>query len=158
MPNEFGYDVAGRVLARLSPGELDTLPDVWEIYWENPTPPTELAGRDRLLGGGTGELLLNWAPLVVAFVSEVLRGAAVDSFKDGLRAGGRRVIGRLRPAAADPSHPPGFDQDELGRIRQQAFDTALQVGHPPEQAGLFADAVVGGLTAGGQPSTDDPDA
>ena len=146
------YGLVAAVLRRLSPGELPSLPEVWEIYWEDPFRPDSLIGRDRLLGSGTGQLILTWAPLVVSFIAtEVMRGALVDSAKDGVRAAGRKVVSRIRNRAPEPV-ARSFDDADLRRIRQHAFDTAVRLGQQPESADLFADAVVGGLSADPPPS------
>ncbi|OLT12163.1 hypothetical protein BJF78_24850 [Pseudonocardia sp. CNS-139] len=72
-----GYALAAAVLRELDADELPVLPGVWAAYWQRPVPPRELPGPDQVIGGGVGEQLLAWAPLVVAYLgSEVLLGAA----------------------------------------------------------------------------------
>jgi hypothetical protein len=70
------------------PEEIVDLQDIWQSYRQDPVTPAELAERGALLGSGLGSSLLEWAPLVVAFLgTEIFVGAAVDSAKDGIRRG-----------------------------------------------------------------------
>ena len=138
------YDVAAAVVGKLAPEELPDLPAVWRAYWDRPITPDELVGRDHMLGGGA-DLILTWAPLVVAFLgTEVLAGAVVDESKDGLRRLFRRILGRHRRTAPPPL-PSTFDAAQLRTIRRRAVETATRLGDGPERAELFADAVVGAL-------------
>jgi hypothetical protein len=146
-----GYALAATILQELEPRELPALPAVWKAYARRPVRPVELPGKDHLIGGGLADQVIGWAPLVVAFLcTEVLRAAAVDEAKDGLRRGVRGLLGRLRRREYEPTLvPPEFDDTEIERIRHKALETALALGEEPARATLFADAVVGGLSRRG---------
>jgi hypothetical protein len=139
------YQVAEAMLRRLDAEEVDDLPLVWRSYLADPSS----AARERLLGSGLGSSLMEWAPLVVAFLStEVLLGAAVDSAKDGIRRRSfamwrkaRRRFRRRRPRPVLIS----FDERQLDVIAERAKTTALAANRAPEEANRFAEALVDAL-------------
>jgi hypothetical protein len=137
------YQVAEAMLRRLDAEEVDDLPLVWRSYLADPSS----AAEERLLGSGLGSSLMEWAPLVVAFLStKVLLGAAVDSAKDGIRRRSfamwrkaRRRFRRRRPVLIS------FDERQLDVIAEHAKTMALAANRTPGEADRFAEALVDAL-------------
>ncbi len=147
-----GYALAAEVLGQLAPDELPDLPELWAERPAKPVEPDNDSREDRILGSGLADALVEWGPLVVAFVgTEVVGGAAVDAAKDGLRDASGKTVHRLvawrrRHRTMSAGAPiPAYTPEQISEIGRAAERAAVALGYPPADAKTFGDLVVGGL-------------
>ncbi len=151
-------DLSREVVARIAPQELPVFRAHSRAYFADQGQVLRGGqGQDEMLGFGVGEAVAFLTPVVLPVMTAVVQYLTVEVTKSA-RAEGATLIGervkqlfkRFRPAEATGEYghaasPPVLTQEQLGQVRQVAFEKALQLKLSAERAGLLADAVVGNL-------------
>ena len=140
-------DLARRAVTRLAPDELALFEVTWPAYLAAPA-RVRASGRrqDDMIGFGVDVVvpLVTAAALTASGAAlQIIAGRAGESF-------GRRILGRLRrPLRRGPQPSPRgaveLPPETIVEIRRVAHRQALAFDLSEEQAGLLADAILGGL-------------
>jgi hypothetical protein len=156
-------ELAQRVLEVTAPEELLIFDLTAEEYFADPEGVLKAEGKDQPVGFGVELALMT--PFVLAVVSPVVKLLAT-MVSDAVKAEGqqavsgfiRRLLRRPRANAPVPiqaqtpvGHPTSLTCEQLGLVRNVAFERGRSVGLTGDQAALLADAIAGGLAV--RPST-----
>ena len=144
-------ELAQRAVHRVASAELAIFPEMAADYFRNPDQALNAPRRDEAVGFGLDlalatPYLLAIATVAVQTVTATLSGAVQAEGMPAARSLVRRVF-RLS-APAEDGEPMLLSADQARQIRDRALGQARALGLPEAQAGLLADAVVGGLVTG----------
>jgi hypothetical protein len=147
-------DLARKVLREAAPEELSLLRPASERYFADPEKALRKRRQEQeLLGFGGEAVVALLTPIVLTVATEVLTHLATEFARDAgsrgvatIRAALRRMF-RLEPPSigTDSSDVPSITPEQLGMVRQRAFDRAVALDLPETKANLLADALVGSL-------------
>jgi hypothetical protein len=150
-------DVARDALTRVAPEELPLFRATATAYFKrrDQLPVDVDDDADDMLAFGDAVDLSMVTPVVLAVAtavvqlvsSEVAKAAgrrAGESLGDYVAAAFKR-LGRKDAPQSAVAAAPTLTSDQLARVRQVAFDKAVQLRLPSGQANLLADAMVGTL-------------
>lgn len=141
-------EFARQVLAAAAPEELAVFEETSAEFHRDPEGVLSARGRDEAVGFGLDLALLT--PYVLAVATPVL-GFLMSTVLDAARDEARPVVADLvrrlfRRAPPDAKEKPiRLTSEQAARVRDVAYDRAVDLGLPPDKARLLADAVAGGL-------------
>lgn len=146
---ELATDLARQTLARTAPDELLVFDAVAVEYFEDPERVMTGDTRDEAVGFGLDLAMMTPAILAVAVaairtVANIVGSAATEEGTAVARRILRRMFG-IDPDKAPTAPSVHLSADELRAVRRSALDRGIALGLAPEQAGLLADAITGGL-------------
>ena len=149
---ELATDLARQALARTAPEELLVFDDVADEYFVDPDQALVADSRDEAVGFGLDLAMLTPALLAVAVaavraVAGIVSTAATQEGIPVARRIMRRMFGLEKGEATSPPSVQ-LTTEELKAVRRSALDRGVALGLAPDQAGLLADAIVGGLETG----------
>jgi len=144
-------ELAQRAVERAAPAELAVFPETAADYFRHPDQALKARRHDEAVGFGLDlalvtPYLLAIATVAVQTVVATLSDAAQAEGMPAARSLVRRVF-RL-PGPAPDTDPVQLSPDQARQVRDRALGQARALGLPEAQAGLLADAVVGGLISG----------
>jgi hypothetical protein len=144
-------ELAQRAVEQVAPAELAVFPETAADYFRRPGQALKPPRRDEAVGFGLDlalvtPYLLAIATVAVQTVVATVSGAAQAEAMPAARSLVRRVF-RL-PSPAPDGDPVQLSPDQARRVRDRALEQARAMGLPEAQAGLLANAVVGGLVTG----------
>lgn len=146
-------DLARKVLRVAAPEELPLLRPASERYFADPEKALRKRRQDQeVLSFGGEAVVALLTPIVLMVATDVLTHFAAEFARDAgsrgvaaIRAALRRLF-RLEPTGGGTaSEVPSITPEQLGLIRQSAFDRAVALDLPEAKANLLADALVGSL-------------
>ncbi|MGW1376695.1 hypothetical protein ACWD6P_20840 [Streptomyces sp. NPDC002446] len=167
-----GRELAREAVRRLAPEELALFEETAEAYFDG-LGRVERKARQEPLGIGIDAVVIG---TLTQFALPVAAAVAGNIVTDVMRQERRRGWWRRRrtrrdgggdggadnPFAApgavravEPNAPQTSRAEELARLRRIAYDRAAALGLPPAQAGLLADAIVGGVQALPEPDREE---
>ncbi|MFJ4989056.1 hypothetical protein ACIP9H_35320 [Streptomyces sp. NPDC088732] len=161
-------------MRRLAPPELPYFEETADAYFEDPARAPWKA-RAEPLGIGIEALAVgSWTLFALPVATSVVGTIATDRLREAHRRGwwhrrgareedrpdaapdGEAVGGQddvadnpfAAPGPARSTAPVGQEPWDLDLLRRVAYDNGVRLGLSPDQAGLLADAVLGGVVAG----------
>ncbi|MEU6343467.1 hypothetical protein ABZ883_21300 [Streptomyces sp. NPDC046977] len=167
-------ELAREAVRRLAPQELPFFEETADAYFEDPAQAPWKA-RAEPLGIGIEALAVgSWTLFALPVATSVVGTIATDRLREAHRRGWWRRRGALEedrtdgapdgeaaggqdgvadnpfaaPGAARSAAPVGQGPWDLDLLRRVAYDNGVRLGLSPDQAGLLADAVLGGFVAG----------
>lgn len=159
-------ELAREAVRRLAPQEMAFFEETADAYFEDPVRASWKA-RAEPLGIGIDALAVgSWTLFALPVAASVVGNIATDRVREAHRRGWwRRRRARAddrtdgapaddadnpyaAPNAARSAAPGGRGPADLELLRRVAYDHAVALGLPPDQARLLADAVLGGVVAG----------
>ncbi|MEV0695704.1 hypothetical protein [Streptomyces sp. NPDC050388] len=167
-------ELAREAVRRLAPQEMAFFEETADAYFEDPVRASWKA-RAEPLGIGIDALAVgSWTLFALPVASAVVGNIATDRVREAHRRGWwrrRRARADDRtdgapaddavsgptgaadnpyavPSTARSAAPGGREPADLELLRRVAYDHAVALGLPPDQARLLADAVLGGVVAG----------
>jgi hypothetical protein len=152
-------DLARKVLREAAPEELPLLRPASERYFADPEKALRRRRQEQeVLGFGGEAVVALLTPIVLTVATDALTHFATEFARDAgsrgvatIRAALRRLF-RLESAdiGTDSSEVPSITPEQLGLVRQRAFDRAMALDIPEAKANLLADALVGSLALPGR--------
>ncbi|MGH4011727.1 MAG: hypothetical protein ACRDTH_26770 [Pseudonocardiaceae bacterium] len=147
-------ELAALVLEQIAPEELGVLDDTAQEYFADPQATMDPRRRDEPLGFGIDIALLGPYVLAIAtpvitylgsLVAQEVQEATKPLVADLVRRLFRRPSSDAAPITASASSGLVLTPEQGRWIRDTTHERALALGVPDAQAGVLADAVVGGL-------------
>lgn len=167
-------ELAREAVRRLAPHEMMFFEETADVYFEDPAGASSRA-RAEPLGIGIDALAVgSWTLFALPVASSVVGNIVTDRVREAHRRGwwrrrharaGDRTdraptngeVGGPTDAVVNPlavsnaarsAAPEGRGPVDLNLLWRVAYDRAVTLGLPPDQARLLADAVLGGVTTG----------
>lgn len=146
-------DIARELIADIAPQELPLFRATSAAYFADPERvEKERGGNDAMLGFGVDAAIASWTPIVLTVTSAVV-GFLREEIKDSAKGETSGLVGawmkqlfkKFRPPDDGEGTVPPLTPEQLTQVREQALKKARQLKLPPGQAGMLADAIVGGL-------------
>lgn len=144
---QFGREV----VARAAPQELGLYRAISESYLRDPEAVNKQArSKDEMLGFGIAETVTYLTPVILPVLSYVFKFLAEEiksSVHDQHLVGDaiRKLLTRTGLRKGTDSIA-GLTPEQLSRVRQLAFDKAVELRLPKEEASLLADSIIGSLS------------
>jgi hypothetical protein len=152
--NQLVTEVTRDLITQMAPQEVPLVRATSEAYFRNPEKVLAThAGKDEMLGFGTGEVVTLLTPVVLAVTADVVTFLAEEFkkvFKDEsatmVSVSVNALFKKLHPAEkAEKQMPPPLTGEQLARVREIALKKARQLKLSERSAKLLADSLVGGL-------------
>lgn len=135
--------IGHELVSRLAPEELPLYPSlVKQLQGAKRGRGGKASSDDQLLGFGAAEAMTMLTPVVLSFTGSFWSALMAESAKDLVDYLKAHLPGRHEAAAGPP-----LTSGQLQRVRTIAEREARRLDISEAQAGLFADAMVGVLTA-----------
>jgi hypothetical protein len=153
VPDDVVAEVARELVVRTAPQELPLFRATSEAYFANPDKALERrGGKDEVLGFGVEAAVILITPIALDVAKHVAVFLA-SQFRDAAKKESGEAIGGFvhdlfhRGEEESETSAPPLTPEQLGEIREIAFERARQLDLPEDRAEVLADAVVGGLMA-----------
>jgi hypothetical protein len=139
-------NVARQIIVQTAPEELPLFRATSKAYFKNPAQVLkEQQSEDELLGFGAGEAVTLLTPYVLVIMTEVVK-FVTDEVQKALADESANVISDLvKKLFKRLPTEEKLSAEQLIQVRKVAYENALRLKLPDEQANLLADAIKGAL-------------
>jgi hypothetical protein len=152
--NQLIADLAHDIVAQTAPQELPLFRATSAVYFKRPDKALKnQAGKDEILGFGTGEMVSLLTPIVLTVVTEVVTFLTVE-VKKAVAAESASLISdqvknlfkKFHPEGEKGQHDPTpLTREQIARVRKLAYERFLQLKLSDMQANRLADALTASL-------------